>query len=392
MKNELCMYTHTTQLSQKNKGFSKWFLCLCFTLLSIFPIYRNFYYSNGSLTYERHLAVVEKRSEYYNPWQYRILCPYTIEALFNLYNVTVDKVYPIEKKIHFTIENKTGTTDETDKFLKLMQTPGAMKYMIIFILFRFFEHLLIFYLAWKLWSYFVSNKWLIFFGINFLALALGNAVAVADLSFNTYMDIIFYLTAANIIVYKKNPWFLVPITILAAFNRETSIMIPALYFISMIDLRKFRFTRETWKTIVFPPGKVWYFTILLYILFFAIFTGLRLYFGYRSQQIFKAPAGLPMLQLNLFSPVGAKAYLELIGTYGVIPLIILYHFRSLPYLLKKWFLFLVPVWYAVHYISVVAYQTRLFMVPFVMIMIPMLLWLVEHGISKISEKQKPLIS
>jgi hypothetical protein len=386
------MYTHTTQLSQKNNRIGTWFLCFCFILLAIFPIYRNFYYSNGLLTYERHRAVIEKRSEYYNPWQYRILCPYTIEALMSIYDVTVDKIYPIEKKIHFTLENNTGTTDETDKFIKLMQTRGAMKYMIIFILFRFFEHLLIFYLAWKLWRYFVRSKWLIFLGINFLALALGNAVAAADLSFNTYMDIIFYLATANIIVYKKNPWLLVPVTILAAFNRETSIMIPALYFISQADFSDFHFTRKSWKTIIFPPKKVWFYTVFLYVLFFLIFTGLRLYFGYRPQQVWKAPAGLPMLKLNLFSAVGAKAYLELIGTYGVIPLIILYKLRSFPYLLRKWFLFLTPVWFAVHYISVVAYQTRLFMVPFVMIMIPMILWLIENEIKKIAEKQKPILS
>jgi hypothetical protein len=386
------MYTHTTPLLQKNNRIRTWFLCFCFALLSIVPIYRNFYYSNGLLTYERHRAVIEKRSEYYNPWQYRVLCPYAIEALMRIYNVTVDKVFPIEKKIHFTIENNTGTTDETDKFIKLMQTPGAMKYMIIFILFRFLEHLLIFYLAWRLWSYFVSSKWLIFLGITFLALALGNAVAVADLSFNTYMDIIFYLATANIIAYKKNPWLLVPITILAAFNRETSIMIPALYFISQADLSKFSFSPKTWKAIVFPPKKVWFFTILLYALFFVIFTGLRLYFEYKPQQVWKAQAGLPMLKLNLFSAVGAKAYMELIGTYGVIPLIILYKLRSFPYLLRKWFLFLTPIWFAVHYISVVAYQTRLFMVPFAMIMMPMLLWLVEDEIKKAAENQKPLIS
>ena len=149
--------------------------------------------------------------------------------------------------------------------IKLMQTPGAMKYMIIFILFRFFEHLLIFYLAWKLWSYFVSNKWLIFFGINFLALALGNAVAAADLSFNTYMDIIFYLAAANIIVYKKNPWLLVPITILAAFNRETSIMIPALYFISRLISENFILPEKPGRQLFFPPGK--YGTSQFYYIF-----------------------------------------------------------------------------------------------------------------------------
>ncbi len=337
------------------------------------------------LTYERHKAVIEKRSEYYNPWQYRILCPYTVEALVKLYGITVDKIYPIEQKMHFSIESTSGTTNETDQFVKLMQTSGAIKYMIVFIFFRFTEHFFIFFLAWRLWSYFVKNKWLIFFGINFLALALGNAVAVADLSFNTYMDIIFYLTTANIIVYKKNYLWLVPITILASLNRETGILIPALYFISQTDFTNFNPSKTFWKSIVFPSAKIWWLTTFLYVLFFAVFVSLRIYFGYKPQQVFKVPAGLPMLKLNLFSAVGVKAFMELLGTFAVIPLIILYTFKRLPYLLKKWFLFLVPIWFTVHFVSVVAYQTRLFLVPLAMIMIPMLLWLIENEMKNNTE-------
>lgn len=377
------MFTPTTPSLHKNNRIAKWFIAICFALLATVPIYRNFYYSNGLLTYERHRAVIEGRSEFYNPWQYRVLCPYTIEGLLWVYNHTVDKVFAIEDKFHVNIESNTGTTNETDQFVKLMQTPGAMKYMIIFILFRFAEHLLIFFLAWKLWSKFVKNKWLIFFGINFLALSLGNGVTVADLSFNTYMDIILYLITANIIVYNKNHLLLIPITVLGAFNRETSILIPALYFISQMDLTKFSLKNFSFKSIKFPAGKTWLVTILLYVIFFTIFISLRVHFGYRPQQVWKVPAGLQMLKLNLASATAVKAYMELIATFAVIPLIILYKFKSFPYLLRKWFLFLVPVWFLIHFISVVAYQTRLFMVPFILIMLPMLLWLIENETKKI---------
>ena len=369
-----------TQSLQKNKKISTWLLVFCFALLSVYPIYRNFYYSNGLQTYERHRAVIEGRSEFYNPWQYRVLCPYAVEGLLWLYNHTIDKVYPIEEKFHFSIQSTSGTNEETDKFVKLMQTPGAMKYMLIFILFRFLEHFLIFYLVWRLWSNFVKSKWLIMFGICFLALAFGNAVTAADLSFNTYMDISFYLLTANIIVYKKNPWWIVLITFLAAFNRETGMLIPALYFISQTDFAKFSFAKFNIKQIGFPQKNVWIITIISYIIFISIFIALRQHFGYRPQQVWKAQAGLPMLKLNLFSAVGVKAYFELIGTFAVIPFLILYRFKSFPELLRKWFVFLVPVWFAVHFVSVVAYQTRLFMVPMVLIFLPMILGLIERDI------------
>ncbi|RYD77257.1 MAG: hypothetical protein EOP53_13280 [Sphingobacteriales bacterium] len=377
------MSTPITHSLHKNNRIAKWFIAICFALLATVPIYRNFYYSNGLLTYERHRAVIERRSEFYNPWQYRVLCPYAIEGLLWVYNHTVDKVFPIEQKFNVKIESNTGTTNETDQFVRLMQTPGAMKYMIIFILFRFAEHLLIFFLAWKLWSKFVKNKWLIFFGINFLALSLGNGVTVADLSFNTYMDISLYLLTANIIVYNKNHLLLIPITVLGAFNRETSIMIPALYFISQMDLSKLDLRHFSFKQVKFPAGGIWLVTILLYVIFFTIFVSLRVHFGYQPQQVWKVPAGLPMLKLNLASATAVKAYMELLATFAIVPLIVLYKFKSFPYLLKKWFLFLVPVWFLIHFVSVVAYQTRLFMVPFILVMLPMLLWLIENEAKKL---------
>ncbi len=327
------------QSLQKNNRINTWFICICFAILSIYPVYRNFYYSNAVKTYERHKALLEKRSEFYNPWQYRILCPLIIEGLMFVYNKTIDKIYPVEEKINFSIESNTGTNQGTDEFVKLMAIPGAMKYFIIFIFFRFIENLFIFYLAWRLWFSFVKNKWLVFFGINFLALALGNAVTAADLSFNTYFDIILYLLTANLIVYNKNPLWLIPITILAAFNRETGILIPALYFISNTGFTNFSFKRFNIRDISFPKKGTWFFTILLYVLFISIFISLRMYYGYQEQQVWKAKAGLPMLKLNLMSASGIKAYMELIGTFGIIPLIILYKFKSFPYLLKKWFLF-----------------------------------------------------
>ena len=86
----------------------------------------------------------------------------------------------------------------------------------------------------------------------------------------------------------------------------------------------------------------------------------------------------PMVKLNLFSSVGVKSYFEMIGVFSVIPLIILYKFKSFPLLLRVWFAGIVPVWFAVHIYSVVIYQTRLFLVPVILIFIPMFLWLIEN--------------
>lgn len=377
--------THTLQ---NNFKISKWFIVICLALLAIFPIYKNFYYSQADLTYERHIAVMEKRSEFYNPWQYRVLMPYINEGLFWLYNHTIDKIYPIEQKINFNFDKTSGTVEQTDKFLKLMQTPGAARYMIIFILVRWLLNFFILLLAWRLWRHFIQSDWLAFLGVNFVALAMGNAVAIADLAFNTYADIIFYLLTAIIIVEKKNIFWLVPISILSSFNRETGLLIPALYFISQVDFSQLATGKFSFKNIIWPKLNTWLFTAVLYLLFMGAFVFLRWHYGYQPQQLWKVPAGWPMLKLNLMSAVGIKGYMELIGTFGIIPLIIIYKFRMFPYLLKKWFLFLAPIWFGVHYISVPAYQTRLFLVPIILIFMPMILWLTEKHIISLAEKNK----
>ncbi len=376
-----------TQTLHSNFKISKWFIVVCLALLAIFPIYKNFYYSQAHLTYERHIAVMEKRSEFYNPWQYRVLMPFINEGLFWLYNHTVDKIYPIEQKISFTFNKTSGTVEQTDQFIKLMQTPGAARYMIIFIVVRLLLNFFILLLAWRLWRHFIKSDWLAFLGVNFIALAMGNAVAIADLAFNTYADIIFYLLTALIIVEKQNRLWLVPITILSSFNRETGLLIPALYFISQVDFSQCCTDRFSFKKIIWPKMNIWIFTAVLYLLFMTVFVFLRWYYGYQPQQMWKVPAGWPMLKLNLFSAVGIKGYLELIGTFGILPLIILYKFKTFPYLLKKWFLFLAPIWFLVHFISVPAYQTRLFLVPIIVIFMPMVLWLTENHIFSFDPKK-----
>ncbi|MDP4151125.1 MAG: hypothetical protein Q8932_16135 [Bacteroidota bacterium] len=377
------MSTPTTASSPKNlrrtRRSRRLFFAFCLSLLSLYPIYKNFYNGRAITTYDRHQALIAGRSEFYNPWQYRMLCPILIEGMVWVYDHTVDKVYPIEQKIHFHFDETSEPTPETKEFIQLMQTPGAIKYMIVFLFFRFVLNFLVFVLAWRLWRYFVDNDWLILFGLIFVSLAMGNGVIASDLTFNTYVDNVFYLLAACLIVYKKNPLWLLPLMALAAFNRETSMMIPFLFFISQMDFSRFTLRPPDLRAIRWPAPRVWALVAGCYALFFAIFIGVRLHYGYRPPQVWKVPPGPGMLKLNLASSVGVKSYFEMLGLFSVIPFIILYTFRRYPLLLRVWFLGIVPAWFAVHLYTVVTYQTRLFLVPTILVMVPMLLWLIENG-------------
>lgn len=376
------MFTRIIQ-SLRKKSKTKLLAAFFFVLLlSVYPIYKNFYNGAAVTTYERHIALVNGKSEYYNPWQYRMLCPMIIEGLMYLYDHTVDKIYPIEEKFHFNYNQTSEPNPETKQFLELLQTKGALKYLIVFLLFRLALNMLVFTLAYYLWKHFVQNRLLILLGLMFVSLAMGNAVIASDLTFNTYLDNVFYLFTACIIVYQLNYLWLLPLTLLAAFNRETAMLIPVLFFVSQMDFSKFSLQSLRLNTIGFPPVRIWIFSGLLVVLFLSIFLSVRAYYGYVAPQVWKASPGWDMIKLNLMSPVALKSYMELLGVTSIIPFVLLYRFRIVPLLLKVWFITIVPLWFAVHIYSVVIYQTRLFLVPLIMILMPMMLWLIESRYKK----------
>src|SRR3954465_7852779 len=138
------MFTHITQLLQKSSKIKILFFAFCFSLLSLYPIYKNFYNGAAVTTYERHINLIHGQSEYYNPWQYRMLCPWIIEGMMWTYNHTIDKIYPVEEKFHYEFNKTSEVTPETQKFLQLLEQKGVIKYLIVFILFRFCLNFLVF--------------------------------------------------------------------------------------------------------------------------------------------------------------------------------------------------------------------------------------------------------
>jgi hypothetical protein len=222
----------------------------------------------------------------------------------------------------------------------------------------------------------------------FTSLALGNSVNDSDFTLHTYLDDILYLLAALVILYKKNPWYIVPITVVGAFNRETALLIPFLFAVSSIDWAGWQQNKFSIKKLPFPPTSVILITALSLAFFITIFIGIRWYYGYQPQTQWKVPAGLPMLKLNLVSLLAVKSYFEMVGTFAVLPFICLYKLRSASKILQTWFIAIVPIWFLVHFVSVVAYQSRLFLVPTFIIFIPMMLEIIEKEYEKKLLSQK----
>jgi len=90
-----------------------------------------------------------------------------------------------------------------------------------------------------------------------------------------------------------------------------------------------------------------------------------------------------MLKLNLFSSVSIKTYMELYGIMGFLPLWAILIYRTMSKHLKLFFITLVPIWFAIHFTSAIAYQTRLYLVPVLLVLVPAILENLEHSYAKI---------
>ena len=138
---------------------------------------------------ENHVDVMQGDAG--DPWQYRLLSDYLAEALLRFVTWIG---YP---------------------------RPGISA----FVLFRFLQNLLIFCLAALYYRKLGLNHYLTLLGMSILAWGMTHALYDSDLSFNLYTDIAFYLIAGILILKRKYVWT-IPLVVLAAFNRETSGLIP----------------------------------------------------------------------------------------------------------------------------------------------------------------------
>lgn len=227
-----------------------------------------------------------------------------------------------------------------------------------FLLIRFCQNFLAFGLAVAFYRKLGLRLGEALFGIAFLAWGMCHSLYDGDLTFNTYTDLSLFLTAGLLLLHGKIRW-LIPLMLIAPFNRETSGCIPFMLLFGCIFTQtdKSRYKETIW-TFVICVG-----------LWLIIVGGLRLVYGVRPY-IVPTAGKHPILPLLLFNLTWWRTWVFLFATLGLMPLLALASWKAWPRPLKAFFWAIVPVWFPVHFALAHAPETRLFLVPQLLIFIP----------------------
>ena len=262
-----------------------------------------------------------------NPWQYRILADWMISFLI-----------PVVNRLEIARPEITS-----------------------FIAFRFLQCMLIFVAAGIYYRKLGLSLMANLLGLSILAWGMSYSLYNSDLSFNNYFDVAFYLMAASLIMSERFIWT-IPLMFLAAFNRETSALIPVMLVTHV-------YFSEGAKEKMKPA--------LLYalagiVIFAVIFVGLRYYYG---EQIFLTADGYyPGFGLMYLNLKRAITWEQILITFGILPILALFAYAEWPKSLKIFFWTVVPIWVAVHFFSSLVAETRLLLVPYALIFIPAVLF------------------
>jgi hypothetical protein len=236
-------------------------------------------------------------------------------------------------------------------------------YARIFIGVRLAQNMLVFILASLYWRRLGLGRLHALMGLAVLGWGMTYSGYGSHLAFDTYFDVIFYLIGGLLILNDRAVW-IIPLSALAAFNRETGILIPSMLFVTANELRA-TFSMDRRKLIIGGIGL---------LLFLGTTVGIRAYFGGRPFMETYQP-GWSLLLHNLKN---RYTYFSGFATVTLFPFIALLGWKKWPSILRRLFLLMVPIWLIIHSFSSVMAEVRLFLVPYVLILLPAAILIIQN--------------
>ncbi len=258
-----------------------------------------------------------------SPWQYRVFSPYVIEGIIRI----------------------------------LQELGHPAPHALVFVAFRVLQNMAIFTLCGLYWRRLGVSRNAIIIGLMCLAWGMTYAGYRSHLAFDTYSDVVFYLIGGLLVLSRRDFW-LVPLTALAALNRETSALLPFLLPAARLEVRsRLHLDRKT--TVIWIAGL---------LIFCIIYVGLRLTLGPRAIMTpYDRTIGLDLL---FYNAANLYTYFSLFATFAFFPLLAMVRWKQWPHVLRRFFWVVMPIWVAVHIFASVVAEARLFLVPYVLILLP----------------------
>ena len=262
---------------------------------------------------ERHVAVLEQRAG--DTWSYRVFSAWVVEA-----------------------------------WLRMLESVQVEDVALGFVTFRLVQNALLFALLIHWYSQLGFRADLIVLALTVLVWAMSHSNYGSDLSFNTYFDVIFYVLGM-LALHAHALLIFIPLTLVAALNRETSALLPLLPLVLLWE-------GVSWRKVaggVMAGG----------VIFALVYVGLRVWIG--DVPISADHGVLDLLPKNLTRPL---PYFLLLLTYGAIPFLAWAYWNEWADRLKRVGLLVLPAWLIVHLLISRIAETRLFLVPFVIVILP----------------------
>ncbi len=219
---------------------------------------------------------------------------------------------------------------------------------------RYSQNLLLFFLAYAYYRKIGFTIQTALVTMAVLTLMLTAAVPPNWLRMSSNFDASFYLLAGWLVLSRKD-WWILPLSALAAVNREASGFIPFMLLTARWgDVIRVPSQRRRVLTIVGLSVAAW----------IAIYSALRIAYG---PQVLVTDVWIAALQLNLLRET---SWMNLFSTWSYVPLVALLGWRWWPPLLRTWFWLIVPLWITVHTLFSLINESLLFTEPVSLILLP----------------------
>lgn len=301
----------------------------------------------------RHRAVLDGVAP--DPWQYRLFSEYVVEAVLSL--------------------------------TSRLRVPHSVA--VAFLAIRYAQNFAIFILAAALYRRLGLVPRMQAVGMALLAWGMTHALFNSDLSVNTYFDVIAYLVG-GILVIDGRLWSLVPLTLVAAFNRDTAGFVALLplgvYVARVFEGSRHSNTSASWRALI-PPQRVLFPVVAATLVFALVYVGIRAVLG-PAPWPWDYRVGPEIARKNL----SLSVLLQVSLTLGVIPLLALWQWRDLPELLRGWIILIAPAWAVIHIGSAHINESRVFLVPLALFLIPAALYVRPSLLAevRITAEQSPI--